>query len=84
MSVEKATQAVCDFSRKVLNKPCQLVSVKKKNQNWLAEIEVVEEDQYMIKRGRDETVALYEVELNETFGVISYNRMGLRLRGAVA
>ena len=83
MSVEKATQAVDDFSEKIFKKPCQLVSVKKIDRNWLAEIEVVAEDEYMIKRGRDETLALYEVELDEAFGVISYNRKGLRPRGSV-
>lgn len=83
MSIEKATQAVWDFSEKIFKKPCQVVSVKKKNRNWLAEIEVIAEDEYMIRRGRDETVALYEVVLDEDFGVISYNRIGLRERGLV-
>ena len=83
MSIEKTTQAVKDFSEKVLKKPCQVVSVNKKDQNWVAEIEVLGEDEYLVKRGKDETLDLYLVELDEALGVTSYNRKGIRQRGSM-
>jgi len=80
MSVDKVTAAVTDFFTTVLEKTGCVINVAPDGEGWRAQIEVVEEADYMRRRGRDDLLALYDVTVNEKFEITSYRRAALRSR----
>ncbi|MFN3476578.1 MAG: gas vesicle protein GvpO [Candidatus Methylomirabilales bacterium] len=78
MKIEEVRKAVMDFVQGTLGKEGAIVKISKTHESWEAEVEVIEESQY-IKALKIPTKVLdrniYEVRLNEQLEVVSYERI---------
>jgi len=83
MSLQNAREAVLGFFDKHLGKQGEVIGISREQEGWTAEIEVVEESDYMRKHGRNDLMAIYEVEINENFEIMRFERKRIRERGKV-
>lgn len=78
MKIEEVGKAVMGFLQGILGKEGTIVKISKTHEGWEAQVEVVEESQY-IKALKIPTQVLdrniYEVRLNEQLEVVSYERI---------
>lgn len=64
--------------------PYKIPSVKLQDDGWEATVEVIEEKEYMISHAKDELIGVYKVHLNNDLEIVSFNRVELRERSAIA
>lgn len=84
MTIQNAMKTVLKFFNTDLHKRSgEIVGVSKTDEGWKVEIEVIEESEYMRKHGRNDLMALYEVNLSNELDVLGYARMSTRERGKV-
>lgn len=81
MSIQDVMSITKNFFENVMHKPGQIIGVCKTGEGWTVEIEVIEEDEYMRRHGRNELLGIYEIELDEKPEIICYKRVKLRERG---
>ncbi len=78
MKIEEVRKALVDFLKETLKKDGTIVKLSKTPEGWEAEVEVIEESEY-IKALKIPTRVLdrniYEVKLNDQLEVISYERI---------
>lgn len=80
MIVEQIAEVVTDFFGRYLQRPGRIVAIIPAEAGWTVEVEVVEEDDYMRRRGRDEIMGLYEVMVAADLEIAGYRRKALRMR----
>lgn len=82
MGVPAVIQAVQKFSEKTFPRACNVITVKKEvteeEKGWVAEIEIVVEDEEMRRFARTPVIGLWEVHLDNRYNVASFERKGLR------
>lgn len=83
MSVEKCLTVAEDFARRVVGQVWKIIGVVPRQDGWIVRVEVVEEDEYMRRHGRDELLAEYEIEVSPGFEIVSFSRTGFRHRGEI-
>jgi len=84
MSIAKAGQTVVRFFEEVLDKPGRVIAVEPDSEGgWRALVETVEESEYMRRLGRSEMMGLYEVQVDSSLEIVSFNRKGLKERTAL-
>ncbi len=83
MSIKNAMDTVLGFFDKNLHKQGEIIGVCKTEEGWKIEIEVIEESEYMRRHGRNDLMAIYEVDLNENLDIMRYERKSIRERGKV-
>lgn len=59
----------------------EVIGVTKTEDGWVAEIEILEDEEYLKQHGRNGMIALYEVRLTTDLEVMHYERKSLRERG---
>lgn len=82
MMIEEVRNAVMGFLKGTLGKDGAIVKLSKTQEGWEAEVEVIEESEYIKALGIPKKVLdrnLYEVRLNEQLEVISYARIEQRV-----
>ena len=78
--ITKIVRIVEDFFRDELKKPGEVKGVNFDQNNWIVQIEVPEEIEYMRKRAREDLLALYDVKLDENLRITGFERKYLRQR----
>lgn len=78
MGVATVTNAVQKFSKETFSKPCRIISVKKNDNEWLSEMEMIVEDEEMRRYARSPVIGLWEVHLDNRYNVISFEQKGTR------
>ncbi|MCF7740934.1 MAG: gas vesicle protein [Candidatus Marinimicrobia bacterium] len=78
MGIESVIKAVQNFSKKNFSKPCKVITVKKEDENWIAHMEIVVEDEDMRKYARTPIIGLWEVRLDNDQNITSFERIGLK------
>ena len=71
------------FLKALYNREAYVTGVCPQDDGWLINVEIIEEDEYMRKRGRREIVGIYGVQMDRNFNVISFKRQGLKERGTI-
>jgi hypothetical protein len=80
--MKEPTNPINDFFEENLKPPFRITSVSEEDYGWFAEVEVIEENEYMQKYGHDQLLGVYEVKLNNNQQVGSFERVNLRPRSA--
>lgn len=78
MKIEEVRKAVMGFLEGTLGKEGTIVKITKTQGGWEAEVEIIEESEYIKALGIPKKVLdknLYEVRLDEKLDVISYERI---------
>lgn len=83
MKVNAVVNTVNNFFTEELKRPGDVIGVSKTETGWKILIEVVEEDEYMRVRAKDDLLATYEVELNDSLEVLGFQRVGFRERDEI-
>lgn len=81
--MKKVVDSLMEFTDEIMNKPCWVRAVTEFEDGWKALVEIIEEDEYMRRRGRKDLIGVYEMILNNELKVISYQRKELRERGTI-
>jgi len=81
--MKKVLDSLTTFTEEIMNKPCWATAVTEVQDGWRALVEVIEEDEYMRRRGRKDLIGVYEIVLDNDLGVRSYQRKELRERGTI-
>jgi hypothetical protein len=79
ISVSHVSDSVDRFLRNFLHREGVLIGVKKLEDSWIANVEVVEE-----KRPFDDVVATYEITLDEKSNVMNFERRVVRKRSELS
>lgn len=82
MKIEEIKKSVDDFFSENINPPFKITSIIGKENGWSAEVEVIEEKEYMKRYAKDQLIGVYHVELDEDMEITSYQRLTLRPRSA--
>jgi len=61
----------------------KITSVVPTEKGWDVEVEVIEEQEYMIASAKDEMIGVYNVSVNGDLEIVSFERAQLRRRGAL-
>lgn len=85
----KVIDEVTDFFHNYVAPPHKIISVKKHNDEnennaWKAQVEVIEEKEYMKKYANDQMIGLYEVFLDNDMNITGFERISLRYRSDLA
>lgn len=78
MEIDSISKAVKNFSKKNFSKPCKVITVKKEDENWIAHMEIVVEDEDMRKYARTPIIGLWEVRLDSDQNITSFERIRLK------
>ncbi len=78
MSITNVIQALQKFSEKTFFTSCRVITIKKEEQVYRCEIEVVVEDEEMRRFARTPVIGFWEVELDPRYNVSSFERKGMR------
>lgn len=81
--MKRVVESLAAFTEEILHKPCWVRAVTEMGDGWQAVVEVIEEDEYMRRRGRKDLIGVYEIILNNNYVVSSYKRKELRERGTI-
>lgn len=77
-SIQDAIAAVEKFSEEHFASECEVITVKKKGDQWFALMERVAEDEIMRRYGHTPVIGLWEVQLDTDYNIIAFERRGLR------
>lgn len=80
LKTEDVVKATLKFFEDVLEKVGRVIEVNKNEDEWNLRVEVLEESEYMRRRGRGDLLAIYEVKVNSDLDITSYVRKSLRER----
>ncbi|MDA8212844.1 MAG: gas vesicle protein [Clostridia bacterium] len=83
MKISAVVTTVNKFFTEELKRPGEVISVSKTENGWKVLIEVIEEDEYMRVRAKDDLLATYEVELDDNLEILGFGRVGLRERDEI-
>jgi len=83
MRISAVVTTVNNFFAGELKRPGEVIGVTKTENGWKVLIEVIEEDEYMRVRAKDDLLATYEVELDDNLEVLGFQRVGLRERDEI-
>ncbi|MEW5867378.1 MAG: gas vesicle protein GvpO [Bacillota bacterium] len=83
MDVEKCLTVAQDFVRRNIGELWKIIGVTPREDGWTVKVEIIEEDEYMRRHGRDELLAEYDVDVDQHFEIVSYRRTGFRHRGEI-
>lgn len=83
MRISAVVTTVNNFFAEELKRPGEVIGVTKTENGWKVLIEVIEEDEYMRVRAKDDLLATYEVELDDNLEVLGFQRVGLRERDEI-
>lgn len=78
MSIEIIVKAIEVFTKKNFTRQCNLISLKKDNDQWIALVETTVEDEEMRKYALTPIIGLWEIRLDNEFNITSFERQGLR------
>lgn len=78
MSVANVIQSLQKFSEKTFFTSCRVVTVKKTEEGYKCEIELVWEDEEMRRFARTPVIGLWDVDVDKRYNVSSFTRKGLR------
>lgn len=78
--IQNLVGEVKGFFETVLQKEANVIGVEKQENGWLVKVETVEDSDYMRRRALNDTMALYEVTLNQNMEITGYKRVILRQR----
>lgn len=81
MEIDRVLRQVEIFFKNTLKKNGEVIGAVKTDDGWRAQIEVLEDEDYMRKHARHGLIALYDVRLTNDLEVIHYERKSLRERG---
>ncbi|RCX12516.1 gas vesicle protein GvpO [Anaerobacterium chartisolvens] len=79
--MKEIAQIVKDFLFEVFGKDGEVISVIPNDGGWQVTAELLMDEDYTIKRGRSDLLYVFDVILDESCNVMSYNRTGIRERG---
>lgn len=71
-------QALQKFSEKIFLKPCRVLTVKRDDEGWLSEIEVIIEDEEMRRYARSPIIGLWRIHLDNRYEVTSFEKVASR------
>lgn len=78
MGVVAVTEAIQKFSEKIFFKPCRVLAVKRNEDGWLAEIEIIMEDERMRRYARSPIIGLWRIHLDKRYNVMSFEKIASR------
>lgn len=83
LSVEHLIDIVTTFFQNKLNKTTNVIGASQLENGWSIEVETIEDSEYLRKRGQDDLVAIYGVEITNSGQIGSFKRKSLRNRGQI-
>ena len=78
MSITNAIQSLQKFPKNTFFSSCRVITIKKGEQGYTCEIEVVVEDEEMRRFARTPVIGLWAVEMDVRYHVTSFERKGMR------
>lgn len=84
MSIQQVIQHVKNFFQIAFDQNAKVIGVEKDESGWIATVEIIEESDYMRSRALDDIIGLYQVKLDDSFQITSYQRISLRERDKFA
>ncbi|MFB5662565.1 gas vesicle protein GvpO [Alteribacillus sp. HJP-4] len=83
-SMTEVLNEIRDFFEEHIRPPFRITSViNNDNNGWDAEVEVIEEKEYMKTYAKDQLLGVYEVKINSKLDIMSFDRVSLRPRAAL-
>lgn len=73
-------KATLKFFEDALEKVGRVIEINKNEDGWNLRVEVLEESEYMRRRGRGDLLAIYEVKVDNELNIASYIRKSMRER----
>ena len=83
MVIKKIIKVVQQFFCEVLGKPGKIVGVSREEDCWKVKIEVPEEVEYMRRHAKGDLMAIYDVFVDNSYEVITFDRVALMERGSL-
>lgn len=84
MSIQQVIQHVKNFFQIAFDQNAKVIGVEKDESGWIATVEIIEESDYMRSRALDDIIGLYQVKLDDSLQITSYQRISLRERDKFA
>lgn len=81
MYMKEIAQIVKDFLFEVFGKDSEVIAAIPNEGGWQVTAEILMDEEYTIKRGRSDLLYVFDVLLDESCNVMSYQRSGIRERG---
>lgn len=71
------------FVNNTFDRTPHIISISPEGDGWLVRAEIIEEDEYMRKRGRRELIGIYDLIFDNNLDIVSFERKGLKERGTI-
>lgn len=75
------TNTIKNFLKQVFGKDAEVVALVPHDSGWKATAEVMLDSEYTTQFAKEDVMHIFEVNLNDCGKVISYERIGTRMRG---
>jgi hypothetical protein len=83
MSVMLVKETVFKFVEDTFGQKPTIVAINQWGEYWYAEVEVIVHDEYMRKRAQKAIIETYKIALDNTFKVVSFERIRMRVKGSI-
>ncbi len=83
MKISAVVSTVKKFFTEELQRTGEVIGIRKTDSGWKVLIEIIEEDEYMRIRARDDLLGTYDVELDNELEIIGFKRVALRERDEI-
>lgn len=83
MNVKNLTQSVKNFMFELFGKDADIVAVVPADKGWQVTVEMLSDEEYTMKRGRNDLLYVFELTVDSNLNVLSYTRTRIRERGKI-
>lgn len=80
-NINSLTQAVKSFLFELFNKDADVIAVIPTDRGWHVTAEILMDEEYTIKRGRNDLLYVFDVITDSNQNILSYARVRIRERG---
>ena len=81
MGLKEITQIVKGFLFEIFEKNAEIIGIVPCEEGWRITAEILMDEDYTIKRGRNDLIDVYEVIVDKGHNVTCYERKHIRERG---
>ena len=74
-------QKVKTFSFEVFGKNAEIIAIVPVERGWQVTVEILMDEEYTVKRGRNDLLYVFEIIVDESLNILSYERIRIRERG---
>ncbi len=83
MSIKQVEEAVRKFAQEEFSQEGKVTKVGKIQEGWLAEVEILETEEYRRTHALPDVIETYQLTLDEEYELIGFKRIKARGRGDI-